>query len=312
MKTRILIVSILLCSFFLLGCSEDSFSITEDFTENVSEMGMSRLFFTLDAIERSSEAFTKDLRSGISVDGVNFYLEEDLWADLPYVADPAIRLGSDNIWRVISGTLPTHEYVKFSSSEDLQFKELEEIIEGMVPDMIELDEGYRVYYFKEDSILSLFSTDGFTFEQEEGVRLSTPEGARLAADPTVAERADGTYVMYFKAILYNESGDTPYYHHIYRAVSEDGLTWEHENELLIKHASVPAVYVDATSRVWIYYLDFANNWPENTEEIWVTYEEEDYSLAEPQKVIFIPEIPSGYWTNNPSPVFLPETYYAES
>ena len=70
------------------------------------------------------------------------------------------------------------------------------------------------------------------------------------------------------------------------------------------HASVPAAYEDATGRIWVYFLYFGNNWPQEKESIWVVYENDDGSVSTPQAVVFTGGVPSSHWTNNPAPILL--------
>ncbi len=264
------------------------------------------LFFTLDVIPGDG---VRELRSAVSTDGVTFEMEPEVWLTSTSTADPAVRVGSDGTWRLVTGTLNGDSAVRFSwQAGSPAFPEPEVIIEGGgIPDLIEVEGGWRLYYFQDSKVLSSFSGDGYSFQKEEGVRLEAPEGMALAADPTIARRKDGSYVMYFKSILplaelSGPYAGSPYHHVVYRAFSPDGLTWTHENIQLIQHASVPAAYTDANGRVWIYYLNFESPWPDEKETIWVTYEEEDGSLSVPEQVVFVGGIPENTWTNNPSPV----------
>jgi len=58
-------------------------------------------------------------------------------------------------------------------------------------------------------------------------------------------------------------GQGPYFHQIYSATSKDGLTWTHDNQMLIDHASVPAAIVTPEGKIRIYYVDASQN-PETT------------------------------------------------
>ncbi|MEW5720572.1 MAG: hypothetical protein AB1817_18250, partial [Chloroflexota bacterium] len=58
-------------------------------------------------------------------------------------------------------------------------------------------------------------------------------------------------------------GQGSYFHQIYSATSKDGLTWTHDNQMLIDHASVPAVIVTPDNKIRIYYVD-ASQTPETT------------------------------------------------
>lgn len=58
-------------------------------------------------------------------------------------------------------------------------------------------------------------------------------------------------------------GQGPFYHQIYSASSADGLTFTHDNRLLLDHASVPAAIVTPEGKIRIYYVD-ATQQPETT------------------------------------------------
>ncbi len=60
------------------------------------------------------------------------------------------------------------------------------------PDIIKVEGGYRLFHTTKAGIKSLFSKDGISWEEEEGIR-------GLGADPTVVKLKDGTYLMYYKA-----------------------------------------------------------------------------------------------------------------
>lgn len=275
-----------------------------------TNIGTCRLFFTLDAIFKDAN---RVLRSAISTDGVNFTFEDEVWLESTKIGDPAVRIGTDNVWRIVTGTFHTESImgIRYASHADTSYFEeptlviSDENFHYGSPDMIDMDGGWRIY-FMGGGIKSAFTTDGENFTLDEGVRLTVPEGMAGIGDPSVARRSDGTYVMYFKAMPAPEDGgsDNPYKHIIYRAFSNDGLNWTHENIQQIQHAGVPAVYTDASGRVWVYFLYFPDDWPKTTETIWVAYEKDDGTLSTPEAVNFTGGIPDNYWTNNPSPVLL--------
>ncbi|MBI2900272.1 MAG: hypothetical protein HYY17_08805 [Planctomycetes bacterium] len=270
--------------------------------------GTCRLFFTLDPTTGQGK---KTLRSAVSSDGFTFTIEEETWSDAA-MADPAVRRGKDNVWRVAfcavggNGVLgigfASHAETPFFPAADLIFSG-----DYQYPDFLEMDDGWRMY-FGHEGIGSAFSQDGLTYEPESGKRLAeNPPGMAMSADPTVARRKDGSYVMYYKcAPPLSESDGTPYSHVIYRAFSGDGLNWTPENQPLVEHASVPGATTDASGRVWVYFLYFGDGWPGKKETIWAAYENDDGSLSSPKAVEFVGGVPGGYWTNNPSPMLLSE------
>ncbi len=274
----------------------------------VGDVGTCQLFFTMDAIVADGQ---RTLRSATSTDGFTFTFEDEIWLESHHTADPAVRLGSDGIWRIVTGSMggsPDHGIRFGYVSDEPYFPEPDLIITDenthyQFPDLIEMDDGYRIY-FGGGGIYSAFSEDGFEFEKED-LWLRSFDGVDMVADPTVARRDDGSYVMYYKVAgeLTGDGTRSVKNHALARAFSEDGINWTHEEVILVEHASVPAAYTDANGTVWVYYLYFGD-WPEEKESIWATYELDDGSLAEPQPIRFIGGIPEGYWTNNPSPMLL--------
>lgn len=67
--------------------------------------------------------------------------------------------------------------------------------------VLPFDGGYRMYGFTMTDIRSLWSADGETWTEEDGVRLSLDESSGLESeyvkDPAVIRLADGTYLMVY-------------------------------------------------------------------------------------------------------------------
>ena len=302
-------------AFLLLlsSCSSDTTS---------SEQSTVLLFLTITdtspgKLDPSLGNPSNTVRSAISTDGYTFTLLPEPWITHSDMADPAVALGNDNFWMVASGTFQDSVRYTYAtpcpSFDSSSFSEITK--QGGVPDIFVLPEreGYRIYYSANGGIRSMFSSDGINFTEEAGLRLNIGDVHQLSviADPAVTLRTDGTYVLYFKGIP-KEAGivDSPYYHNVYRATSPDGLTFtaEETDTPLLLHASVPGAYTDANGKVWVYYLNFAEGWPEEHETVWATYEQEDTSLVEPQEVTFTPSLAAYEFVNDPDPLLLPESY----
>lgn len=249
------------------------------------------------------------LRSAVSTDGYTFTFDPQEWLTSDDMADPTAAVNENGTWVVASGT-GTGSLRVASTQSCPTPSSFPEVFRngGGIPDIIPVGDGFRVYYSGDGGIHSAFSEDGTTFVDESGLRLAPPFNLNLVADPAVTQRADGTYVMYFKATKNIEK--TPYNHLLYRATSEDGLTWAPENTVLIEHIGVPGVYTDASGTVWIYYLNFAK-WPQERESVWATYEKADGTLAESKPVTFSPALPSYLWVNDPDPVLVPASVRLE-
>lgn len=242
------------------------------------------------------------LSSATSQNGYDFVIDPQDWLTSDDMADPAVTVDEDGTWVVASGTGTSS--LRAAAAEGCPtvttFPEVFE--DGGIPDIIPVEGGFRMYYSGDGGIRSAFSKNGNTWQQENGMRLATPEWLSLAADPAVTQRTDGSYVMYFKGT--EGIAKTPYEHTTYRATSTDGLDFTAEEQALIPHSSVPGAYTDKEGRVWLYYLNFAA-WPEERESVWVTYERENGSLAKAKRVTFSPELPAYLWVNDPDPLVIP-------
>lgn len=62
-----------------------------------------------------------------------------------------------------------------------------------------------------------------------------------------------------KSIVQDPNG--PYYHQVYAATSQDGLTWTKQDKLLFEHASVPGATI-RDGVIYLYFVDMAENEPQ--------------------------------------------------
>src|SRR3989344_2089963 len=74
------------------------------------------------------------------------------------------------------------------------------IVDGSVPFIHKRKDGKsRLYYCKDNAILSAISSDGLTFTKESGVRISSGTGFEVqVCDPTIVDLPDGKLRMYYK------------------------------------------------------------------------------------------------------------------
>ena len=302
--------------FILIGTLGAVWAFTQ--TKSGANEASLRMFMTLtDTRPENHEHLgpgnlpTNTITSAYSTDGYTFTFDKQNWLTSDDMSDPAISVNDKGVWVVASGS-GTGSLRIASSQGCPSFPSFPEVFKngGGIPDVVPFGDGFRIYYTNDRGIYSAYSADGKSFT-DEGRIMSLPSGMSLVADPAVTQRADGTYVMYFKATT-GIDDRTPYSHMIYRATSDDGLDWKVEDKKLIEHASVPATYTDANGRVWIYYLDFGHGWPQQRETVWVTYEQDDLTLAEPKAVIFEPTLPSYLWVNDPDPLLVPNSINLDS
>ena len=136
------------------------------------------------------------------------------------------------------------------------------IVDGSVPFIHKLkDRKFRLYYCKEEKILSALSSDGLTFVQEQGIRISPGTGFEAhVCDPTVVDLPDGKMRMYYKGANTMKPGPGSI-HKIYSAISSDGLTFQKEGLRIDSEngedngwTSVPDAIVLLDGRVRIYYV----------------------------------------------------------
>jgi hypothetical protein len=132
------------------------------------------------------------------------------------------------------------------------------ISDGSVPYIHKTDNEYRLYYCGEGGILSAISADGFTFQKENGVRLSGSPGT-IACDPTIVNLDEGMR-MYYK-VASGQGGPGQSIHKIYSATSSDGLNFKTEGVVIDSEktddrgwASVPEAILLLDGRVRIYYV----------------------------------------------------------
>ena len=343
-STFLFLIIILLTS----SCSqeEENGGAQEDFTDEDNSPGTVLLFFTVTDIEKLPHAApsttglpnntvitvlpNNTIRSAISTDGYHFTIHPEHWITHEDMMDPAVWLGDDSLWMLTSSTVngrlrftfarpcPNFIHDSFTVLESFSTPQEGEdgrivSVSGGIPDIISVPGGYRLFYAGEGGIQSMFSSDGRNYTKEEGLRLALTDDMPVSviADPAVARRADGSYVMYFKAIptIFGTSS-SPYDHNMYRATSKDSITFVAEDmeKPLLEHVSIPGIYTDALDRVWVYYLNFAAGWPEEFETVWATYEEKDYTLREPQEVTFTPALLESEFINDPDPLLLPEDF----
>lgn len=183
--------------------------------------------------------------SATSSDGLNWEIESGV--RLADSGAPSLIQLEDGRWRMYYGI--GHQGIKSAVSNDgVNFEEEEGIriawggiydsLDASCPSVIKLSDGtYRMYYHGAvenpydpegfwDRILSAISSDGLTWEKEEGVRIDgttepyfveeDPSGWTISS-PAAVKLADDSIKIYFKSNRKNPG--------IHRAYSEDGLNF---------------------------------------------------------------------------------------
>ncbi|PIN73742.1 hypothetical protein COV20_05995 [Candidatus Woesearchaeota archaeon CG10_big_fil_rev_8_21_14_0_10_45_16] len=150
------------------------------------------------------------------------------------------------------------ETLSFSWKEDSDSR----IVDGSVPFVHRFKDGkVRLYYCKDEQILSAISKDGLTFTKEKGVRISPGTGFEAhVCDPTLVDLPDGKMRMYYKGANTMRPGPGSV-HKIYSAISSDGLNFQKEGLRIDSEisgdkgwASVPDAITLPDGRVRIYYV----------------------------------------------------------
>jgi len=156
---------------------------------------------------------------------------------------------------------PVVKPITFSWQKD----ESSRIVDGSVPFIHRLkDRKVRLYYCKDDEILSAISSNGLTFSKESGVRISAGTGFEShVCDPTMVDLPNGKARMYYKGADTMKPGPGSI-HKIYSAISSDGLNFQKEGLRIDSEtsgdngwASVPDALMLPDGRVRIYYVTAA-------------------------------------------------------
>ncbi len=146
------------------------------------------------------------------------------------------------------------------------------VSDGSVPYAMKLKDGrFRLYYCGMGGIRSAVSTDGLSFTDEAGTRLTGDPSStyeKVVCDPTVVTLDDGRVRMYYKGSDGKQGGPGTAVHKVYSAVSPDGLAFTREGLRIDPDktgdrgwASVPEAIKLPDGRVRIYYVtgDIENN-----------------------------------------------------
>ena len=157
---------------------------------------------------------------------------------------------------------PVAEMMSFSWEKD----DGSRVVDGSVPFIHKLSGGKsRLYYCKDNGILSAVSQDGLNFAKEQGTRISPGTGFETqVCDPTIVDLPGGKMRMYYKGANSQNPGPGQSVHKIYSAISSDGLTFQKEGLRIDSEtsgdndwASVPDATMLPDGRVRLYYVTAA-------------------------------------------------------
>lgn len=151
---------------------------------------------------------------------------------------------------------------------------------GMPRAVVLPDSRVRMFYTSAGGIKSAISTDGLTFTDEPGFRITATEAgfggttARATSGATVVSLPDGRYRMYFSDLP--RPGDPPGGHGIKSAVSVDHLTWTVESgvilgagaPILTESAEHPFALANPNGSVTLYYGKYGNTGSANAEGVY--------------------------------------------
>lgn len=125
-------------------------------------------------------------------------------------------------------------YSALSVDDGVSFTEEGLVLSGQHPAALKLTDGrIRIYYTDNSSgdFVSAVSTDGTTFSQEDGVRLSSNGAGEKIVHPHLVEVAAGGYRIYYDQEL--EDHAVGFGKNILSLYSADGLTWTREGGVRI-------------------------------------------------------------------------------
>lgn len=195
-------------------------STAVDPTVEFTDDGKIRLYFT-SFPEGPGSMQRGQTYSAISEDGYTFNLEDGVRfkIDNGPVLDPTVLKIGDT-WHYFAGGTPGSNY-HATSQDGLTFTRVEDFKVGflLMSNGLAMDGGYRYYTFEQKrgepttTIYSLFTNDGLTWKQDDGVRLAVDTTSTLETrgvkDAAVTRLADGRYLMIYSTTIADYPIPTP-------------------------------------------------------------------------------------------------------
>lgn len=189
-------------SFTVLGCTITGRSNDKAVDPSILLLkdGRYRLFYYA-SLQRVDSLDPHDICSAISSDGVHFTQEQKSFA-YPGLVDPDVFKGRKE-WLMFVFSLKDGKTVVAQSRDGLDFKYIGPLsIQGFgTTAPLRIGNGlFRMYAFPQGSqrtFVSFTSSDGLTWTQEPGVRLTANPGEQIT-DPFVVKLKDGSWKMFYK------------------------------------------------------------------------------------------------------------------
>ena len=169
---------------------------------------------------------------------------------------------------------------------------------GMPRAVVLPDSRVRMFYTSADGIKSAISTDGLTFTDEPGFRITATEAgfggtpARATSGATVVSLPDGRYRMYFSDLP--RPGDPPGGHVIKSAVSVDQLVWTVEPGVLLgagaptlkESAEHPFALANPNGSMTLYYGKYGNTGSANAEGVYQSTSSDGLTFQQETLAVF--------------------------
>ncbi len=220
--------------------------------------GRYRLYFT-----RSESGQSHATYSAISSDGINFTFEPGVRFAVSgkNVLDPStIRVG-DSTHYFAGGLFGNYHAV---SADGLTFIRRPDVIVAgrdiKFSNGIFVPGGYRFYGFDNrppKNILSMFSTDGYQWALEPGIRLSVDPTSGIeseyAIDAAVAQLPDSSYLMVFVTLIPEATTGAVDWKPFFTLAPEEGISFSLDTTAVIPNASVPGPNIANDGRVILGY-----------------------------------------------------------
>lgn len=160
-----------------------------------------RLYYYASDRDPGSQTSAHQIRSAWSDDGIRF-VDEGISFIWPGLVDPDVWWNG-TLWQMYVYSISEGDTVVAVSDDGRSFSYQGPLGIGKVGTSapVTLDDGsFRMYAFEQNergNIISFRSEDGYTWKQEEGVRLKKPEKAMIS-DPSAVQFPDGTWRLFFK------------------------------------------------------------------------------------------------------------------